>query len=297
MRRINDELRKYHIKPNSYTNINNVIIVDSIDGKYVIKKNSFNNVFEYLKSRNYLYYPMILNDSKDEYTITKYLNSININNEQKIDDIVDLISLLHNKTTHFKEIDSDEYHELYDDINNNISYLYEYYNDLMNLIESKIYMSPSEYLLARNISKIYYHLDMTKKILEEWYSLIKDKKKKRLVVLHNNLRLDHYIYDDGPYLISWDKSRIDLPIFDLYKLYKNEGDKFNYTEVLKRYEKDYPLLEEERILLFILLLLPPKIEFMNNEVSMCVKINEYLKEMDKTNEFISPYYFKDSKDN
>ena len=36
-----------------------------------------------------------------------------------------------------------------------INYIYNYYMDVINIIESKIYMSPSEYLIARNISKIF----------------------------------------------------------------------------------------------------------------------------------------------
>ncbi len=297
MLKINDELRKYNIKPYRYTNIGNVIMVDSDLGKYVIKKNTYNNVFEYLKSRNYLYYPEIINDKDDNYIIMKYLNPHDINSEQKIDDIVDLISLLHSKTTHFKEIDSDEYRNLYDDLDNNINYLYEYYNDMMNLIESKIYMSPAEYLLAKNVSKIYWSLAFSKKLLSSWHSDIQDKKKKRLVILHNNLKLDHYIYDNNPYLISWDKSKIDIPIFDLYKLYKNEGDKFSYGEVLKRYEREYPLKDEERTLFFILLLIPPKIEFDCNEIDMCIKLNNIFRQMDKTKELVLPYYFENREDN
>ena len=292
--KINEELKKYNIKTLKYTNVGNITIVDTNDSRYVIKRNNYNDVYNYLKVRNYSYYPEVISDLKDSYIITKYISSNNMPDEQKIDDIIDLISLLHNKTTHFKEVDSDEYHRLYDDLNNNIIYLFQYYNDLMTIIESKIYFSPPEYLLARNISNIYLSLDISKKLLDKWYENVKSIKNKKIVILHNNLKLDHFIYSDKPYLISWDKSRIDMPIFDIYKLYKNEGDKFSYDETLKRYEKDYPLKDYERNLFFILLLLPPKIEFKDTLVNMCIEIDKVLKEIDKANEFISPYYLKDS---
>ena len=58
----------------------------------------------------------------------------------------------------------------------------------------------------------------SKNELEKWYELVKNSHKKRLVVLHNNLDLSHFLRNSKSYLISWDKSKIDIPIFDLYKL-------------------------------------------------------------------------------
>ena len=45
--------------------------------------------------------------------------------------------------------------------------------------------------------------------------MVKDKRKVRYVVVHNNLDLDHFLKGKNNYLISWDKSKIDLPIYDL----------------------------------------------------------------------------------
>ena len=74
--------------------------------------------------------------------------------------------------------------------------------------------------------------------------LVKDKKKDRFVVVHNNLDLSHFLRNKNSYLISWDKTKIDKPIFDLYKLYKRHYSEFDFVEVLKKYERNYPLLEE-----------------------------------------------------
>ena len=76
-----------------------------------------------------------------------------------------LISLLHSKTAYYKEIDYDEYKNIYENLNNKIDYIYNYYLDVINMIESKIYMSPSEYLLARNISKIFSCIYFCKKYI------------------------------------------------------------------------------------------------------------------------------------
>lgn len=81
-------------------------------------------------------------------------------------DLIKLVSLLHNKTTHYKEVDFADYKTIYETLSNNIEYLYSYYNDIITLIETKVYMSPSEYLLARNISKIFGSLNFSKQELE-----------------------------------------------------------------------------------------------------------------------------------
>ena len=293
MLKINNELKKYDLKPTKYTKYKNVVIVSTDKGKYVFKQNTNSDIFEYLKSRNFNFFPPVYSDTTDKYLVTKYIKDINTSDEQKASDMIDLISILHSKTTHFKNVTSDEYKKIYEDISNNIEYLYNYYNDLMTLIENKIYMSPPEYLLAQNISKIYLALNYSKRTIEDWYNKVKDKKNKRLVMLHNNLKLDHFINGDGPYLISWDKARIDMPIYDLYKLFKHSAD-FDIEEALKKYEHKYPLKEDEKLLLFSLLVLPSEIKFDDTNLNMCIKINEDMDLLDRVESLISPYYFKDT---
>lgn len=296
MRKFNDILSKYNLKPLKYNIHGKVTIISTNDEQYVIKeknRNANKEIYKYLKSRSFNYYPRVLSDNDDDYEIIEYIEDIDIPKEQKLLDLIDLVSLLHNKTTHYKEIDEDDYKKIYEDINNNIDYLNSYYDDIMSIIESKVYMSPSEYLLARNISKIYSALNYSKTELEVWYKLIKEKRKQRVVVLHNNLDISHFLRNENSYLINWDKSKIDIPIFDLYKLYRRHGYEYNFSDILKRYEKNYPLKEEERKLLFILISLPDKIEFNKSNYKLCEEISEKIDILYRTDELISPYYSKD----
>lgn len=297
MQKINSILRKYELKPYRYTKNGKVTFVDTDIGRFVVKKEYQNkDIFKYLKTRSFNYYPELISDD-DDYQIMRYIEDIDIPLEQKMIDMIDLVSLLHNKTTHYKEVDEDDYKKIYEDILNNIDYLYSYYTDLITLIESHVFMSPSEYLLARNISKVYSALNFTRNELENWLILVKEKRKQRLVVLHNNLSLDHFIRSDNAYLISWDKSKIDIPIFDLYKLYKRHGLDFDFSELFKRYESNYKLLDDERKLFFILIALPEKIEFNDTEYNMCKLISKQMDMLYKTENFISPYYSKQTKEN
>jgi len=293
MKPLNHVLKKYELKPNCYRKNGSTVIVDSKRGKFVLKPKKENldeNIYKYLESRNFNYYPQRINDEEDDYQISEYIEEIDTPEEQKIMDMIDLVSLLHYKTTHYKEVDEDDYKKIYEEIMNNVKYLHSYYIDMISIIETKVYMSPSEYLLARNISKVFAAIEFSRGELEKWYDLVKEKRKQRLVVLHNNLEINHFIRNNNSYLISWDKSKIDIPIFDLYKLYKKHALDFEFDIILKTYEKNYPLLEEERKLLFILITLPDKIEFNDSEYEMCKKISKQIDIIYKTEMLLSPYY-------
>ena len=293
MLEIAELLKKNNLKTRSYRKLGKAIVVDTNIGKKVIKQKSNNDIYTYLESRNFTYFPNVIED--DKYEILDYEEEIETPNDQKMLDMIRLIALLHNKTTYYKEVLEDDYKKIYEDINNNIDYLNSYYTDIITIIESKEYMSPSEYLLARGISKIFNSLNYSKYEIDNWYNEIKEKRKQRYVVLHNNLDISHFIRNKGAYLISWEKSKIDIPIFDFYKLYKNNCLDYDFSSLLKEYEKDYPLLNEERKLLFILISLPDKIEFDSTEYEMCKKISKLLDYLYKTDNLISPYYSEDTK--
>lgn len=288
MKEVSELLKRNDIRANSYRNIGKVTIANTNIGKVVIKKNNDKDyIYNYLNSRNFNYYPEII--KKDDYIVSKYIEDTNIPNEQKILDLIDLVSLLHSKTTHYKDNIEDEYKKIYEDLSNNYEYLYEYYNDLINLIDNKVFFSPSESLLARNISFIFSSINIGKNYIDEWFKDIDGKTQMRKTIVHNNLSLSHYIRSDKDYLISWDRSKIDIPIFDLYNLYNNHFKDFDFYEILKRYESRYPLKKEERELLFILITMPNKIEYSGTEYEMCQKISDEIDRLYKSNALIEQY--------
>lgn len=293
MRNVRYILEKYQLHPTRYQMKGKVTFVDTDRGSYAMKEMEHDQeeIWNYLRSRNFLYYPEIIR-YENRILVTKLERDIAMPKEQKAEDLIDLMALLHQKTTHYKEVDISDYKELYEDISNNIFYLKTYYDDMMTIIESHIIMSPSEYLLARNITLVYSALNFSKEALEKWYEMIKDKRKQRMVILHNHLELSHFIRNQNAYLTSWDKAKFGIPIFDFYKFYKKHCLEFEFDELFKRYERSYPLLEEERLLLFILLALPSKIEWNDSEYAMCQKISNMIDEMIKTEKLISPYNTK-----
>ena len=292
MRKYKSLIEKYGIKPKNYKYKGKVTLIETEDSSYIIKKRkkkNKNEIFDYLKTRNFVYYPKILNEENEEYEITEYLYNSNIPVEQKIVDLIDLLALLHNKTTHYKEVTEDDYKEIYEDLKGNSEHLKTYYSDMIDIIETKMLMSPSEYLVARNITKILAAIYYAENELENWYEIVKNHKKIRNVVLHNNLKLDHFIRNETSFFINWEKSKIGIPVFDFYKLYKNHGLEHDFYELLNYYEKKYPLKEEERKLLFILMSLPEKLTDEKTEFEKCKMISKKIDFVFKTETVISPY--------
>lgn len=282
---INNVLKKYDLRTRSYQKCGKVIIVDSNQGRLAIKPKKEDSIYEYLESRSFNYYPdRILND--DDYEITRFVDEVNMPVDQKMMDMIGLVSLLHSKTTFYKNVDVDEYKKNYEDLKGNINYLGHYYNDLMTIIESRVYMGPAELMLARGISSILGAISYADNELEQWYKLVSDKRKRRYVVIHNNLELDHFIKNKNPYLTSWDHAKTDIPIYDLYHLYKKYAINFDFETILKKYEQSYPLLEEERMLLNILISLPEKIDFNDTTYNTCKKISQLLDYLYKTERIV-----------
>ena len=265
---MNDVLKKLDIKPIKYEKIGKITIINTKDKKYVLKKTN-SNIYDYLESRNFHNYPNT--KTLDNYEISEYIEEIDTPYEQKLNDLVEILSILHSKTSYTKDI-TNEYKTIYEDLLNNVEYLYNYYSDMMTIIESKVFMSPSEYLLARNISKVFIKLNELKVDINEWYNLVENKKSIRQSLIHNNLEINHII---NKKLISWDKSRKDMPILDLYKMYK-KNNLVNIDNLLDVYEKNYKLDIDEKKLLYILIGFPDIITNKDTEYQNTLNVRRML---------------------
>ena len=287
MKVINELLKKNNIRATCYKKMGNVILVNTNKGKYIVKENNINKaILDYLNNRGFNEYPKTIFDR--EYIISKYEEESNIPKEQKMFDLVDTISLLHAKTSFYKETSDYEYKTIYEDIINNLEHLYNYYNNYIENIDNIIIYSPSEFLLSRNISYILNSIDICKKYIDSWYKKVEKLNKMRVSVIHNNIDMSHFIRNKKSYLISWDRSKIDIPIFDLYTLYNKYYREYNFNELLKKYEKEYQLKDYEKLLLLVLINIPNKIEY-TNEYDTCVKISNEIDRLYKSNELLEQY--------
>lgn len=280
-------------KPYKYTKIGKSTIINTSSGDYVIKPvdNKTKELFSYLQSRGFSNFPKIIDDTRKNVTVYKYVPDIVMPKEQRSLDMINLVSNLHNKTTYFKEISQDKFKEIYDDVLSNVNYYKEYYNQKYDLFFKEVYHSPSHYLFLFNFYKLDLMLDFCRQQLDSWYELAKQENTQRVAVVHNNLSLDHFIKNDPDYLISWDKSKIETPVIDLVKFYQNSYLDINFKKVFDKYLSNYPLNAMEKKLFFVLISLPPKIEFdQSDELKNTKDIRTKLDYVFKTEELIRPYY-------
>ena len=288
--KIIDELFGKNVNVNKIEKKSKTLIVD-IDGiKYVIKEKNnidINSLYDYLSSRDFINFPKLL-FYNDKYNVFEYLKSKNNSKEEKANDLIETLSLLHEKTSYYKEIDINEYKEIFENISNKISYVSNYYTNLILKIEQNMFMSPSNYLLARNISKIFELLNYSKKCIDSWYNIIKSNAKARIVTLYNNIDLNHIFKDKNLYLISWDKSIKGNPIYDLYNFYEKYTN-IDFYQLLKLYENKFDHLKEEKLLLFSLISIPKTININNSEIDYCKDIKSIIDNLFRTDFFLSKY--------
>lgn len=264
---------------NRFTIKGKVKIIEN-DGKKIVikeKKKDLKDLFEYLSSRGYEYFPNITNERNNSLEY-EYLEKENTFNDNIDEDMINMVSLLHYKTAYYKNVSQSKFKEIYNKLIDNIDYLKDKYSKKIELIDNEEYMSPSSYLFARNYTIIMSNLYYIEKELNKWYKLVKDKTKERVCVVHNNLKKDNFFRGKKNILTGWDNYLVDTPVLDIYKLYRSEYNNVDMEYLLKVYNENNKLNEEEIILFNIL-------------ISMPLNTNEELNEYDKVKEIKSCLFY------
>ena len=280
-------------KPYKVTVKGNTKIFNCTKGNYVIKpkkEKDIKELYKYLSSRSFEYYPKLIEDNRSDVNVYEYIEDNSIDDEQKLYDLINLISLLHNKTSYYKEVTNDKIKSIYEELLGRVLYMEEYFNKMIFEIEDNVFVSPSGNLLLNNSNKIFESMTFLKKEIEEWYKISIDSNKMRVSLIHNNLELEHYIKNKDDYLISWDNYKIDSPVLDIVKLYKRIYLNMDFSEPLKIYMEKFELTNIEKKLLFIMLVMPDEINLTDNELKNVSLVRKYLDYIFKTENLIRPYY-------
>lgn len=240
-------------------------------------------LFNYLKSRSFNNFPKVVS-LKNNILVTRYINEIYDNNKEE--NLSKTIALLHYKTAYYKQVSNNKYKKIYKRLHDNIIYIKTYYETLINTIESEIYPSPSHYLIMRNYSIISSSIAFCIQELDKWYNLVENNNKQRVCTIHNNLSLDHFIMGKRSYLVSWDRSMVDTPIIDLYKLYESNVN-LNFESIYNTYNEIFKLTIDEVKLFIILISIPKKIDEIEDEYINTINIKHILDYIYSTNTFVS----------
>lgn len=296
MNDIRNIVDRYNLRINKYTKKDDNILLDTDKGKYFIKEKKVDkeDLFNYLNTKKFINYIGPYDYFDKKYEIYKYLDEIKIDNNDKAQDIIYLASILHNKTSFYKRITKDEIKKEYEEFIQRINNLTLYYEKLKSTIEEKAYPSPSEYLLLRNISLIFTSIDSSSFFINKWYEKVKDNYKRRISKIHGNLSLSHIIEEESPYLISWDNSKDSSPVIDFLIFFKNNYLDIDFNNLYDIYNLKYPLLIDEKLLLYAHLLLPEKLDLKASEILNTKEVYKLIEYLKRANELVSKHYSKES---
>ncbi len=289
MIKIKDINHKYGFHVKEYTYQNKVCILTLDQEKIVLKERKRNpkDLYYFLDSKDFPYILKSRNSEKDElFEIYPFIEEIHQEKSEKAVNMMYILSLLHNKTSFYKEFSLDDKKKIYESIYQQIDYLYSYYQNLQDVIEKKVYMSPSEYMLILNSSPIYLALNYAKNTLEEWYQEVKEKKNVRYAFLHNRVETTHFLEGENSYFISWDNARRDFPIYDFLYFFKKEYQDLDMISLYQIYKHKYPFTKEEELLFFTLIAIPEKITLGRNSYNQYSKIYDFVVYLDKSRDFL-----------
>lgn len=225
----------------------NIRIITNDDGKYIYKKNKKKNknIYNYLISKNFPYFPKVYSDNNSDIEIAEYIDDIIDDKSMKLEDLLNLVTLLHSKTVHYRTVDLDDVKKIYEDYKDRFDFLYSYYVNIEKMIEEEIYMSPANYYFILNISYVFKVLEFGNRMIELWYNHINNQKTLRFVLAHHNLSFDHLLKNTNPYLISWDLADFDYISEDLTSLFQNNYQELEIDTILNLYNSKYQLKDYE----------------------------------------------------
>ena len=100
--------KKYNLNIRKYEEKNKIRIIDTDKGKFVLKRNvpSEQHLYEYLNNKHFDY--LIDKEMVDNYDIFPYIDEISVPKDEKGIELVNVLSLLHNKTTFYKKVVLDD---------------------------------------------------------------------------------------------------------------------------------------------------------------------------------------------
>lgn len=261
-------------------------VIETDDGKFfMVPRGNREKIFHYLETKKFPFFLPIIFFYRNVYEVYRYMDDdIDIND--KAINLVHILSLLHIKTTTYQEVVLDNVKKLYEDILNQLDSLFQFYQELVQNVESHIYMSPDEYLFIRNSSLFFQNLEQSRQYLEKWYQIKKNATRERLVFLHGSPSLDTFIDGDNPCFLDWDFSRKGYVIYDFLYFYKKNYLMLEMQSLFQIYQSKYSFSEEELYLFYSLILLDEKIQFSSNHYENTVLVQGRVAYATKVRNFV-----------
>ena len=102
------------------------------------KREDIRKLYDYLNSRSFTYFPPLIDDTREDINVFSYVKESYAPKEQKALDLIKMIALLHQKTTYYKDVTSDEYKKIYDELKEQICLEFNNKSIIENTIDKNL---------------------------------------------------------------------------------------------------------------------------------------------------------------
>lgn len=249
------------------------------------KRYDLEAVYRYLEDHHVTNYlpPLQMTDKE---VLFPYLPASLLTKDELAKKLVYNLSVWQSKTTVHQRLDVDEIKTIYEEKHKMIEYLVSYYRDLSDLVDTKVYMAPSEYYFARNNSILFAALQYASSLLETWYEKIKVQKNYRKTYCHGKCQLDHFLANDNGYFISLEQAHLGDVTEDFVHFYKQNYKDVDMSSTFQLYQHKYPFTEEEKLFFYLSLVLPTTVELYPSSLTKTKELVNFFEEMKMTSEFL-----------
>ena len=139
-------------------------------------------------------------------------------------------------------------------------------NQYKQFAESRNLMSPIEQAFVKQYKYLTELGQRAIKYLKQWNEKMSNHQLHRTVLCHGHIHRKHVVHDQKQfYFVHFDQANLDTPVRDVALFLRRHLGKMLEKEEeyamswLEAYEKEFPLLKEEKLLLAIYLLFPERV--------------------------------------
>ncbi len=277
---------KYSLSVQKIQYCNSYTLIYTKQNTYLfLEDDSFRRkTFSLFKNIDYPFFQESINKDEDSYGLYLYY-------EDECDDfkknkMIQALACLHYKTMFTFQYSQQQLLEFYHSINNEIQDVLDYYDDLMDYIQSFSFPRIDYYCLIINISLIFHSIYQASYYLEKWYQHYNNSVLRKAFLIQDT-SFHNFCCSQKSYFYNISQCREDLMIYDFVSFYRSNFDCCDMRELFSEYQKILPYSEDELDLFFCLISIPAKVLFDSSIYDNTVLLNHELNYIRKTEQFIS----------
>ncbi len=285
--------KEYYIQRYCYEKDKKIIELE--DRKIIIIKKTrydLEKVYQKLKDHNIttILYPLAIDQDNVYFP---FVEDKDFTSDEKAKKMVYDLAIWQNKMTSHMPLDVDKIKKTYEYYKKEITTRTMYYKNMQAIVETKVYMSPSEYVFIRHSSILFSAFAFCQTILEKWYEEMMQKKNDRYVYCHGSFELNHFLTASDGYFLHLENAHEGSPTDDFANFYRKNYQDVDMISTFHFYQLKYPFTPEENLFFQLQIVLPEKIEIYPSNLATTKKLTYFYDYLIRTNEFISAIYQKE----